>query len=176
MGLRYKFKKAIRIVDNLSPADRVVLERKCRLIQAAEDELLKRAEENMVRCLTGCEGLCCRNAQFDDIISHWDFVFLLTVEKDLRQKISECLEKEIPFFSADCLFLENGKGPCIFPAHSRPEICITTFCGSDQKIKKEISKVKSGFLRMTWFVMLRKPRALMRYMAAFFNKPGPQSC
>jgi hypothetical protein len=46
----------------------------------------------------------------------------------LRESMAICLEYENRLLASDCIFLSNGKGPCIFPPAVRPEVCITTFC------------------------------------------------
>jgi len=161
MGLTYSFKKAGKIITQLSPGDLKTLEKICQEIQTAEKALIRKAEENLVRCLKKCEGLCCRNIRLDEIISLYDFIYLLTVQNSLRSIISKCLENEDPLYPADCIFLADGKGPCIFPSNARAAICITTFCNNEAPIKREIRCVKRKFMKLNWFILTRKPRALI---------------
>jgi hypothetical protein len=162
MGLNYNFKKAAKIIVQLSLDDLIALEKICREIQAAENALNRKGEEHLVKCLSRCEGLCCRNIRLDEIISLYDFIYFLTVQNSMRAKISKCLESEDPFYPADCLFLTDGKGPCIFPSNARAAVCITTFCSNDASIKREIQCVKRKFIKLNWFILTRKPRALIR--------------
>jgi hypothetical protein len=161
MGLNYSFKKAGKIINQLSPGDLITVEKICQEIQAAEDALNRKAEENLVKCLKKCEGLCCRNIRLDEIISLYDFIYLLTVQNSMRAKISKCLENEDLFYPADCIFLSDGKGPCIFPSNTRAAVCITTFCSNEAPIKREIRCVKRKFIKLNWFILTRKPRALI---------------
>ena len=142
MGVNYNFKKAEKIISELSPDDLITLEKICREIQAAENALIRKAEENLVNCLDKCEGLCCRNILPYEIISIYDFIYILTVQNSMHAEISKCLENEDTFFPADCIFLADGKGPCIFPPNARAAICITTFCNDEAPIKKEICQTK----------------------------------
>ncbi len=95
----------------------------------------------MTRCIQRCGGICRRNLQLDLVIGHWDFVFMLASNPALKEKIEECLEKEAPFFTSDCIFLENGVGPCVFPPDARPEVCLVTFCDDTSPVKREIVAV-----------------------------------
>lgn len=169
MGLKYLFVKAEGIINTLGSKDLQSLGGICKEIQEAEDKLLQNAEENMKKCIATCEGLCCRNIELDAIIGLSDFIYLLTAGSSLRDKILQCLEKENPLFTSDCIFLENGQGPCIFPPNSRPETCIVTFCSDETAIKKEIRLVKLKFMKLGWFILLRKPRVLTRYFLNTFN-------
>jgi hypothetical protein len=162
MSLRYKFKKADTVLRHLDPHEKANLQAICARIQAAEEELLVAAEAKIVTCIQGCEGLCCRNARIDDIIGLMDCVYILTVAPGLRERIDACLGNESPIYSADCIFLENGRGPCIFPFNARPEVCITTFCGRTASINAEIGRLKRKFMKLGWFVASRKPRAWAR--------------
>ncbi|HHC23903.1 MAG TPA: hypothetical protein ENK58_00600 [Desulfobacterales bacterium] len=169
MALKYKFERAEKIISKLSPDELRMLEKICKEIQVAEEKLFKAAEEILKRCEDVCEGLCCRNTQLDSIISLWDFIYLLTLENSMRGRISECLQEENIFYSSDCIFLENGTGPCLFPPAARPEVCITTFCSDEKTIKKEINLVKLKFIKLSWFILLRKPRALKHFLSGIFK-------
>lgn len=158
MGIKADFEQAERIIEALCPADRVTLCKICDEIQAAEDSLLNQAESNMDRCIKACEGLCCRNIQLEAIIGVWDLVFILTVAKEYRDQMAACLENEIPFYAADCIFLKNGVGPCLLPATARAEVCLTTFCSRTEVIDREIRRVKRKFYKLGWFITTCKPR------------------
>ena len=169
MGIKDLFLKAEGIINTLGPEDLQYLRGICKEIQGAEEKLLQSAQENMKKCIATCEGLCCRNIELDAIIGLSDFIYLLTVESALRDKILQCLEKENPLFTSDCIFLEDGQGPCILPPNSRPETCIVTFFSDETAIKKEIRHVKLKFIKLGWFILLRKPRVLTRYFLNTFN-------
>lgn len=158
MGIKADFEEAERIIAALRPADQVRLRQICDEIQAAEAHLLKQAENNMDRCIEACQGLCCRNIQLEAIIGVWDLVYILTVAEAFRDRMAACLENEIPFYAADCIFLENGVGPCLLPATARAEVCLTTFCSRTDAIDLEIRQVKRKFYKLGWFIAKRKPR------------------
>lgn len=158
MGIKAEFVKAERIIAGLRPADHMRLRQICDEIQAAEVELLKQADLSMDHCIEACEGLCCRNIQLEAIIGVWDLVYILTVAGTFRDRMAACLENEIPFYAADCIFLENGVGPCIFPSAVRAEVCLTTFCSRTDAIDREIRRVKRKFYKLGWFIATRKPR------------------
>jgi hypothetical protein len=157
VGIKADFEEAERIVAGLRPVDRVKLCRICDEIQAAEADLLKQAEHNMDRCIAACQGLCCRNIQLEAIIGVWDLVYILTVAPAYRDRMAACLAKEVPLFAADCIFLANGVGPCIFPDTARAEVCLTTFCSSTDAIASEIRQVKRKFYKLGWFIATRRP-------------------
>ena len=156
MGIKADFEEAERIIAWLRPVDRVTLCRICDEIQAAEARLLKQAEDNMDRCIAACQGLCCRNIQLEAIIGVWDLVYILTVAEAYRDRMAACLEKEIPLYAADCIFLENGVGPCLLPATARAEVCLTTFCSRTDTIDHEIQTVKRKFYKLGWFIATRR--------------------
>ncbi|MCP4350634.1 MAG: hypothetical protein GY795_34635 [Desulfobacterales bacterium] len=161
MGLKYKFKKAEEIIQRSDTEELKTLIGICKEIQTAEDELITGAEEVLSQCKNNCMGLCCRNICIDDIVTLLDFVYILAVDDSMKDRIPEYLKNET-MFTSDCVFLENGKGPCIFSSNSRPEKCIITFCGDEMSIKQEIRLLVSKFNKLSRFVMLRKPRALLR--------------
>ena len=172
MGLKYKFKKAQEIIERTGNQDLVALKGICEEIQRAQSKLLEEAEDVLKYCKDRCRGLCCRNIYPDDIITLADFVYILamenSVERSMREEISECLKKET-LFSSSCIFLKGGEGPCIFPSDLRPEKCITSFCGGDTTIKKEINMVGSKFSKLIRFILLRKPRALKDFLLKMVN-------
>ena len=164
MSLKHLFRQAQKIIEESSAEDWKGLERICLEIRDAEMELQEKARPIMTRCIHRCGGICCRNIQIDLIIGLWDFLFMLVLKPHLKKQIEECLEKEEPIFSADCIFLKDGVGPCIFPYDARPEVCIVTFCGDTSPIKKKIAAVKRKFFKLTCFASLRKPRATIRWL------------
>ena len=162
MNLQYKFKQATRFINDLCPAEHSTLENICKEIQGAENKLRISAEELLQRCYTACEGLCCRNLDLDAVISKEDFVYLLTNAGELRDTIAACLQNEVAFFTFDCIFLENGSGPCLFPPDVRPLTCLVTFCDDETSVKKEIAQVKKKFLKLYWFIFFRRIRAVKK--------------
>jgi len=157
MGLSYKFKKAREIIERSSDKDLIAVKGICDEIQSAQKKLLEEAKGLLKYCNDRCQGLCCRNICPDEIITLEDFVYILTMEESVGDEISECLKKET-LFSSRCIFLKMGEGPCIFPSDLRPETCITSFCGGDEIVKKEINMVGKKFNKLIRFILLRKPR------------------
>ena len=160
MSLRYKLHKAQALITALSPAEHNELKRICKAVQRSQAALLQNAGAAMQQCIHNCEGLCCRNAQVDDIIGLWDMVFILTLTPTLAETMADRVAEEEPFYSADCLFLKSRIGPCIFASDIRPEVCVTTFCSGDAGIQKEIRAVKRQFFKLPWFFFKRQPRVI----------------
>ncbi|MFP4160002.1 MAG: hypothetical protein ACLFR9_09875 [Desulfobacterales bacterium] len=163
MSLGHKFRQAEKILSALAPEDKKELEKLCREIRAAELELTEKSGSLMLRCIEQCRGLCCRNLEVDSIFSRWDFLFILGLHPDFRKNILRCLKEENLFFPADCIFLENGTGPCIFPPGVRPEVCLVSFCDDTAPIRKEIREVRRKFFALTWLVISRKPGLFLRF-------------
>ena len=161
MGISADFAEAERILARLGPDDKVRLGQICDAIQSAEAELLAKSGPAMARCIHACQGLCCRNIQLEAIIGVWDLVYILTVAAEYRDRMAACLEEEIPFYAADCVFLADGQGPCILPATARAEVCLTTFCSSTDGIAPEIKAVKRGFYKLGWFLFTHRPRLVL---------------
>ncbi|MBU1569463.1 MAG: hypothetical protein KKE00_02900 [Proteobacteria bacterium] len=164
MSLRYYFAKAQKTISRIAPYDRAIIEKQCRSIRLAEEQLQAAGRSAFLRCYSGCEGLCCRNLELDAVIGFSDFIYLLTVEGQLKESISTCLENEKRFFAGDCVFLINGKGPCIFPPTSRPEVCITTFCTDIEPLKHEIWRVKSQFMKLNFYLLFLQFKILFRHV------------
>ena len=167
MSLRRQFEHAEKILSTLGGEENEELLKICREIRSAEIELHKKSSNLMRRCIERCTGICCRNLQLDLIISHWDFLYILIVRPDLKREMVECLEKEKPFFSADCIFLKDGVGPCIFPSDARPEVCLVTFCDDTGPVKKEIGKVKRKFFKLSWYADLQR---IKKIFCRFFER------
>jgi hypothetical protein len=176
MSLAYKFRKAEKTIQRLSAADREIALAICGEIRAAQEALQKASRSLMAQCIQGCEGLCCRNGQFDEIIDFWDLVFILLSCPSERAAIRSCVEKEIPLFTADCVFLAKGTGPCIFSPNTRPEICIVTFCADASAIQKEITRVKCKFIKLGWFIRFRKPIGWLRRLGGRRKKGRYPEC
>lgn len=164
MSLRYCYKKAARILQRLSPQSRDALEVLCRQVQDAERQLNAAASLRLKGCLEDCQGLCCRNLQLDAVFGAPDFVYLLAMASSLEAKIAECLRHEEPFFTSNCLFLERGVGPCLFPPDVRPEVCITSFCRGDELLKPQIRRVKMEFWKLGFFMNISKFSWLSRLL------------
>jgi hypothetical protein len=163
MSLRYKFRKAGKIIQGLRPEERVTLGNICCDIQQAEKDLLKAAEDILNDCGKRCRGLCCRNIHIDDIMTLLDCVHILATVPRIQADVDEALTREA-LHSADCIFLKNGSGPCIFPAEARPEKCILSFCHGDGIVASEMRHVRKRFNRLARFIQFQKPRAVIRFL------------
>ncbi len=170
MGLKYKFNQAQKIINDLDDEALRIARGFGKEIQKAEKKLSQKGEKLFLKCKTECQGLCCLNLYPDSIISHYDFLFILVMNPDMNAAISKCLERENLFFATDCIFLKDGKGPCIFPPDSMPEICITAFCNYERSIEKEINFLKRKFTKLSRFIWLRKPRALKNKVIRHFKR------
>ncbi len=170
MGLKYKFNQAKKILNDLDPETLRNIRGIGKEIQKAEEKLTLKGERLFLKCKTECQGLCCRNLYPDSIISLYDFLFILVMNPKIDAAISKCLEKENIFYASDCMFLKDGQGPCIFPPDSMPEICITTFCNYERSIEKEINFLKRKFMKLNWFLWLRKPRVLKNKVIRCFKR------
>jgi len=170
MGLKYKFNQAKKILNALGPEALMNIRRIGRNIQKAEEKLAQKGKKLFLRCKTECHGICCRNLQPDSIISLYDFLFILLMNPELHTAISKCLENENIFYTSDCIFLKDGKGPCIFPPDSMPEICITSFCSYERSIEREINVIKRKFMKLSWFLWLRKLLSLKNRMTKRFKR------
>jgi hypothetical protein len=71
------------------------------------------------------------------------------------------LAEDEPLFTADCMFLKGGIGPCLFPDGVRPEKCVLSFCGDDAPIAANIRSVHRGFVRLHRFLLLCRPGLLL---------------
>ena len=161
MGLNYSFKAARKKIDALDTDERKVLAAICGDIYHAQEQLTEKAGPILERCMSTCQGLCCRNILPADIITEWDLIYILTMAPQIEAAIAGCLTRE-DFFPSDCFFLEHGNGPCLFPDNLRPERCIITFCRMEPSIEKEIGRVMGGFSRLIRFFMFRPIRRLGR--------------
>lgn len=165
MSLRYKFKQADKLIAGLNPGERIRLGDLCRHIQRAETHLLKAAEDILNDCGKRCQGLCCRNIHIDDIMTLLDCIHIVATAAAVRPAIDEALIRE-GLYSADCIFLKGGVGPCLFPSDARPEKCILSFCRGDGIVGAEMRQVRKSFNRLARFIYFQKPRAVMRFLFA----------
>lgn len=167
-----EFKRAVKLIDQMNDGELEKMREICREIQLAQDGLMKKADKAMERCKHDCQGLCCKNIELEDIIEYHDFVYILALRNSIRKVASECLKKET-LFRSDCVFLKDGKGPCVFPQGVRPKICVMTFCGDTRDIKKEIARVGTGFGKLYRFVWLQKPKIMKRLIAKKLSQFRP---
>jgi hypothetical protein len=163
MGLNHSFRTARKRIDALDADERKVLVAICHEIHDAQKALTQKASPIVARCMDGCQGLCCRNIHPADIITEWDLVYILTMAPAVEAAMAVCLTRE-SFFPSDCIFLENGAGPCLFPDHLRPERCIISFCRVEPSVQKEIGRVMGGFSRLIRFFTFRPLRRLPKWL------------
>jgi hypothetical protein len=161
MSLRYKFNTAATLARNLPPQGEAALGRICDRIRSAQQRLNRDAAPLMAACGQRCRGLCCRNIAADDIITLVDCIFVWSVgDEALRHRITGCLPSE-SLFTADCLFLADGRGPCIFPDDAKPLKCIVTFCGDETPVRASIQQLRGRFRRLFWHLAMRRPSLLL---------------
>lgn len=170
MTLGYEFRQASDTLQNLAPADQTVLDWLCGRIQQAEGELRVAAADALEYCHTACQGICCRNVELRAVLGYSDFVYILNRMPQLVDRMAACLENESAFFPADCIFLEHGNGPCIFPGTAMPMICITTFCSEHSPAQKEIRRLKWQFFHLNWFLRSLKSRIFLRSLLRRLKK------
>ncbi len=156
MSLTHAFNSADRVIRQLDPGLRSDLDACCRDIRRAEERLNAAAATALTRCLGACRGICCRNLQLDAVIAAADFVYILASQPALHGRMADCLGREAPLFTCDCVFLEDGTGPCIFPPHLRPEVCITSFCRTEPALEAECAAVRRSFRRLGRLVRFRR--------------------
>lgn len=121
----------------------------------------------MEQCAMQCRGICCRNIHLDAIIGRGDLVYSLALNPGLAPEIGASLENEPLLYSADCVFLKNGVGPCIFPDDLKPEVCLTTFCGDTTTVNREIRQLKTRFRRLDLFIAISHWRQSVRWIAGW---------
>jgi len=80
----------------------------------------------------------------------------------MGETIFRCAENE-SLFSANCVFLENGTGPCIFPPAAKPHKCIATFCGNTGPVRKELRALRSSFNKLFRFMLVKKPGLVLGF-------------
>lgn len=171
MSLKHSFKTALKRIDALDGDERETLLAICRDIRHAQETLTEKAAPVLANCMA-CQGLCCRNIHPADIITEWDLVYILAMAPQTEAAMAVCLTGE-GFFPADCIFLENGTGPCLFPDTLRPERCIISFCRVEPSLEKEIARVMGGFSRLIRFFMFRPFRRTFRNLTSLGSSQHP---
>jgi len=164
MSLKHSYHQAAKIVRQWPSESRPLLAHLCSRIQDAERKLNTAAALRLKGCLRDCQGLCCRNLQLDAVFGIPDFVYVLTLEPALDVTIEDGIRHEDPLFTSNCLFLERGVGPCLFPPDVRPEVCITSFCRGDEVLKAEIRRVKTGFWKLGVFLCFKRVPFVQRLL------------
>lgn len=144
------------MIDSLRTSERYLLLQICRQIQASQKDLNSAAYGFFKNCLQCCRGICCRNIYINDIVTLLDLVFILSINPAYTLFLRNLAQKET-LFSANCLFLKNNIGPCVFSQDTKPERCIITFCQNTQSIKKEIRKVQEKFSKLERYLIFRNP-------------------
>jgi hypothetical protein len=161
MSLNHGFKAAKKKIDALDADERQRLTDICEDIYRAQVQLSENAVPILAKCMAGCQGLCCRNIIPADIVTEWDLIYILVMAPQVEPAMAVCLQREA-FFSADCIFLANGTGPCLFPDNLRPERCIISFCKVEPLVEQEIKQVMRGFSRLIRFFMFRPCRRWLK--------------
>ena len=156
MELSHTIKKAHSITRSLHAMPGNTLDTICQDIKAAQQALNTAAEPYFSACTQRCKGMCCKTINVSEIITLLDMIFILTAADALYETILARAQNET-LFPADCVFLQNGVGPCLFPADVKPERCIVTFCDDVGPIKKEIRAVRSAFSRLSRYTRLKRP-------------------
>ena len=156
MELSRNIRKARELISSFRGEEENRLLKICDEIKLAQHCLNQAAAGYFADCMRRCGGICCRNIRVSDILTLLDFVFILAVNPELTCQVADLSRKET-LFSADCLFLRNGTGPCIFAPDAKPERCIVTFCSSVGPVKKEIRTVGRNFSKLWRHLMIRRP-------------------
>ena len=156
MELRKKIQRAQTIIHSFDGARRAKLLALCLEIQHAQAALNLAAEPFFEACIGRCKGLCCRNICINDVITQLDLIYILALHEEIAGQMEKCAQAET-LFSADCLFLHNGTGPCIFSPDAKPERCIVTFCQDTRPIKAHIRTVRSTFSKLSRYTRFRRP-------------------
>jgi hypothetical protein len=160
MGIGYKIRKAHETLHKLPEKERLRVKKLCAGIQSEQLRLMVDGKALFQRCISGCEGLCCRNVIADELITFRDIFFILAASSLSAADLLPLADKEL-LFTADCMFLKNGVGPCIFPDGIRPEKCVLSFCGDDRPIAGNIRSVHRGFVQLHRFLLFRNPSLLL---------------
>ena len=156
MQLQYTIEKARKLVDSLTGSQALRLNGICEEIRQAQRRLNDEAEPFFERCIQQCRGICCKNIHINEIVNFLDLIFILTLAPEIYTELHRAASRE-QIFSADCLFLRNGSGPCLFPSTIKPERCILTFCQDTTPIGREIKAVRSRFTKLSRYTKLRRP-------------------
>jgi hypothetical protein len=155
LQLQYSYRKATSLIDRMNTTDRSELKDLCCQIRQAEEELNVKANDFLCFCRSSCKGSCCRKMLIDAVIGVSDFVYILVEAAELRDTISQCLEREEAFNTPKCPFLKDDVGPCQFPDPLRPKVCLTSFCQSDAVVRAAIRHVNKCFRKIGRFIFLK---------------------
>ena len=156
MHIRQSIKKADRLINSLSGRDCTALQGICTQIQTAQNNLVQQAHAYFEICLQQCQGLCCRNIYVDSIVTLLDYIFILSLDSGIKAEILKAAKNQ-SLFSADCIFLRDQVGPCLFAPTIKPERCIITFCSDCRPLNSEIKAIREAFSRLYRFMVLRRP-------------------
>lgn len=162
MELHHKIVKAQRIIESLKGKEEKTLLQICHDIQCAQDALNTGACSFFNACIQSCRGICCRNINVNDVVTDLDLIYVLSMKKKMADQVIRCAGSET-LYTADCLFLNKGIGPCIFPANVKPERCIITFCGETRPIRREIKAVRSNFSKLSRYTKIKRPFLWVRF-------------
>jgi len=164
MGLFRKYQRALSLLKTLDRNEVAALTHICRTIEHAQRDLLVSAAPLMDDCAQRCRGLCCRNIHTDDVIDLFDLQCLLIRRPALSGEVEQ-RSAASSLFSGPCVFLKDGKGPCIFSGNLKPRVCVTTFCQDDHALGAEIHAVEDAFGHLYRFWRYRGlPRWLRKRM------------
>jgi hypothetical protein len=173
MGTRYLFEKAIKICQNFSHRDRVLVRNRCRAIQDAQGNLVAAAETAMFHCIENCRGICCKNLDIDSIFSLWDFIFILTLAPQLKDEMQKRLDGHTDLYLSPCPFLKDAVGPCMFPDRIKAQICVITFCANDATLKKPIQIVNLNFYKLCWLIQYLRIKRIVQKTGHLFYRKKP---
>ena len=134
----------------------------CHEIKRAQENLNREAGNYFNYCAQRCRGICCRNICINDVVTQLDLIYILAIDEDISDLVHSCAQRE-SLFSEDCLFLQDGAGPCIFAADVKPERCIITFCVEVRPIKREIKAIRSNFNKLSRFTKIKRPFLWIRF-------------
>jgi hypothetical protein len=174
MELGKKIQRAQAIIRSFDGTRRARLLAICLEIQRAQAALNQAAEPFFEVCIEQCKGLCCRNICINEVITQLDLIYILTLHKEIVGQMEKCARAET-LFSADCLFLQNRKGPCIFGPDAKPERCIITFCQDTRPIKAQIKTVRSKFSKLSRYTLFQRPFLGIRLPQRFKSRRASAS-
>jgi len=88
----------------------------------------------------------------DEIVSFYDFILVLLLAPSLADLLARRVEAVQGLHNADCVFLKDGRGPCIFPEDLKPERCVASFCFGTSRIRRDLSRLRRSFTRLVLWV------------------------
>ncbi len=152
MVLISRFRRAAAFLEGLDASQRARVDSACLRIKKAQQAILLRGAAYLEHCGRVCRGLCCRNLKVDEIVSLYDFILVLASAPLSADLIAERARAAKGLQNADCVFLKDGSGPCLFPEDLKPERCIASFCFSTGLIRRELSCLRRSFTRLVVLV------------------------